>query len=107
MFDPSAVCEDDAIDRPVGGDRDPIDHRVDRVAQIFEARDERDLEFTRRELPAKRRWMIEVYLTAPTVNERPCVKIPDAAETHRSYAGHIRRRLVRRRPGARPLGVRV
>ena len=84
MFDPSAVCEDDAIDRPVGRDRDPIDHRVDRVAQIFEARDERDLEFTRRELSAKRRWMIEVYLTAPTVNERPGVEIPNAAETHRS-----------------------
>ena len=84
MFNSSAVCEDDAIYRPVGRDRDPIDHRVNRVAQIFEAGDERDLEFTRRELSAKRRWMIEVYPTAPAVNERPGVKIPDAAETHRS-----------------------
>ena len=84
MFDRSAVSEDDAIDRPVGRDRDPIDHRIDRVTQIFEARDECDVEFTRRELSAKCRWMMEVYVTAPTVNERPGIKIPDAAETHRS-----------------------
>ena len=84
MFDPSAMSKDDAIDRPVGRDRGPIDHRIDRVTQIFEARDECDVEFTRRELSAKHRWMIEVYLTVPTVNERPGVKIPDAAETYRS-----------------------
>ena len=80
----AAMRDNNAVNRTIGGDRDIIDDRVNGIAQVFEARDERDIELTRGELPAKRRRMIELNLARPTVNQRSRVKVFDAAESSRT-----------------------
>ena len=75
--------DDNAVNRTIGSDRDIIDDRVNRIAQVFEARDERDIELTDCELPAKRGRMIELNLARPAVNQRSRIKVFDAAESSR------------------------
>jgi len=77
------VCQDDAVDRSGGRNRNIIDDPVDRVAKEFETRDERDIEITVRKLCAKGGGMIERNRTWPAVNERTGVEIFDAADAER------------------------
>src|ERR1044071_3781862 len=86
--------EDDAKHRTVGGDRNAIDDGVNRIAQIFKTRDERNIQLARGQSPAERRGMIKLDVARPTVDERAGVQVFDAAEAKRS--AHFKRRPVRR-----------
>ena len=55
--------ENHAVDWAGRCDRDPIDREVDRVAQVFEAGDERDIQFSGCQLAAKIGRMIEAHFT--------------------------------------------
>ena len=76
--------DDHAVNRTIGSDRNIIDDRVNGIAQVFEARDERDIELTDCELPAKRGRMIELNRARPAVNQRSRVQVLDAAEPSRT-----------------------
>ena len=96
--------EEDAVDRAIGGDRELIDDRVDRVAQKFETGNKRDIEFARGKLPAKRRRMIEMHRATPAVDERPGVEIFDATDAKRSRNGQPQAQTSSLPPPARPGG---
>ena len=63
--------------------RDMVDDSIDRVAQEFEARDERHIELAVRELITKRRGMIERDWSVPSMDQRSSVKIFNAANSQR------------------------
>lgn len=88
-----------AVNRAVGSNRDVVHDRVNGVAQIFEARDEGDIELPGGQLPAERGGMIEMNRTGPAVNQRSRVEILDAAEAKRT--AHLKRRPVRLLPARR------
>ena len=69
------VCDDDAVNRSVRGNGNIVNDPVNRVTQKFEAGDERDIEFPGRKFIAQRRWMIDVHIALPTVDERAGVEI--------------------------------
>ncbi len=92
----------DAVDRPVGRDREAVDYRVNRVAQVFEARYERHIQLAGRQFTAKSRRVIETNRATPPIDERKRVEVPDAAEPEGIACLHLRRRPVRRRHAKRP-----
>ena len=67
--------DNDTVNRSVGGNGYVINDPVNRVTQKFEAGDERKIEFAGRKFIAERRWMIEVHVAFPAVDERAGVEI--------------------------------
>jgi len=81
------MCNDHAVNRAYGRDRNIINNPVDRVAQKFETGNKSNIELTARKPLAKRRWMIEIHLTRPPANERAGVEIFDAADAKGFQSG--------------------
>ena len=77
---------DNAVNHSIGRNRNGVDNRVNRITQKFETGDERYIQFAGREFAGERRGMIEIYRSAPVVNERTRVEIFNAAESQRVHA---------------------
>ena len=78
------VRDNDAVNRSGRSNAKAVDDVVDRIAQKFEARYERNIQLPRGEFLAKRAGMIEVDVASPAVDKRQRVKIPYAADPQRS-----------------------
>ena len=50
----ATMSDANAVNRPVGSDRNAIDDPVNRITQKFETRNQRNIEITARELRAER-----------------------------------------------------
>ena len=75
-----AVRNNNAVNRATCRNGNAVDNPVNRVAEKLEAGNESDIEFTRAEPPAKRRWMIELDRPRPAMDKRPGIEIFNAAD---------------------------
>lgn len=75
---------EDAVDRPIGSDRDAIDDGVDGMTKIFKARDQSGIEFTGCQGLTQTRRVIETHFAAPALDERPGIEVLDATEPDRA-----------------------
>lgn len=69
-----------AVNRSVRRDGNSIDDPVNRSPQIFQARDQREIEVAAGEFLAKRGRVIEIDSTRPTADERARIKIFNATD---------------------------
>ena len=81
------MCDDHAVNRAYGRDRNIINNPVNRVAQKFETRDKSNIDLTARKPLAERRWMTKVYLASPPSDERTSVEVFDAADAKGFQSG--------------------
>ncbi len=75
---------EDTRDRPVGTNRDPVDDRVNRIAQILEAGNESDIQFARGQFPRERGRLSKFDRARPAVNQRTRVEILNATNAEDS-----------------------
>ena|SRR5207248_5106838 len=71
--------DDDTVDGAMSGNGNAIDDSVNRPPQIFQAGDQSDIEMPMLKFSAKGGRMIEIDRSGPAVNQRPSIKIFDAA----------------------------
>ena len=75
--------DENAVNRPVGGNGNIVNDPVNRIAKEFETGNECNIEITARQLSAQRCRMIKHNFTRPAENEWARVEIFDAADAER------------------------
>ena len=79
------MSDNDAVDAPARRNRYVVYDAVNRVSQKFETGNKGDIEFAALEFSTQCSWMIEINSSVPSVNQRACIEIFDAANPERLH----------------------
>jgi hypothetical protein len=83
----SLMRNDNAVNGPSRRNGNIINDSIDRVAQKFETGNKSNIELAARKPLTERRWMIEIDLPSPPLDERAGIEIFDAADAKGFQSG--------------------
>ena len=77
------MCDDHAVNRTFGRNRNSIDNAISGIPEKFETGNQRNIEIAALQLGAQDRRMIKNNFARPTADQRPSIEIANATNTER------------------------